>query len=152
MSCRPSRGDRTRPSPRLPPSPNDERLNSARNNNGRDDYCPGCTTYTDNTDSATGRPYIYRRDTAYVTISDMPIDQFQAYAKRRGWVGRFYSSHGTTFSADCGVEGFALSVFLRDENRVYHSYMTGSRGVDRLMFQPNILDLTPLGRSEAWEA
>ena len=65
--------------------------------NGPDDYCPGCTTYTDNTDSATGRPYIYRRDTAYVTISDMPIDQFQAYAKRRGWVGQFYSSHGTTF-------------------------------------------------------
>jgi predicted dithiol-disulfide oxidoreductase (DUF899 family) len=121
--------------------------------NGPDDYCPGCTTYTDNTDSATGRPYIYRRDTAYVTISDMPIAQFQAYAKRRGWVGQFYSSHGTTFRSDCGIEGgFGLSVFLRDGHRVYQSYLTGSRGVDRLMFQPNILDLTPLGRSEAWEA
>ena len=121
--------------------------------NGPDNYCPGCTTYTDNTDSATGRPYLYRRDTAYVTISDMPIDQFQAYAKRRGWVGQFCSSHGTTFSADCGIDGgFALSVFLRDGNRVYHSYLTGSRGVDRLKFDANILDLTPLGRQEAWEA
>jgi predicted dithiol-disulfide oxidoreductase (DUF899 family)/pimeloyl-ACP methyl ester carboxylesterase len=121
--------------------------------NGPDDYCPGCTTYTDNTDSTTGRPYIYRRDTAYVTLSDMPIDQFQAYAKHRGWVGRFYSSHGTTFRSDCGIEGgFGLSVFLRDGNLVYQSYLTGSRGVDRLMFHSNVLDLTPLGRSEPWEA
>ena len=120
--------------------------------NGPDDYCPGCTTYTDNTDSATGRPYIYRRNTAYVTISDMPIQQFDAYAKRRGWVGQFYSSHDTTFRTDCGIEGgFGLSVFLRDGYRVYHSYMTGSRGVDRLMFHSNLLDLTPLGRQEAWE-
>lgn len=34
MSCRPSEGDRTRPSPRLPPSPNNERPSGARNRDG----------------------------------------------------------------------------------------------------------------------
>ena len=34
MSCRPSKGDRTRPSPRLPPSPNNERRDGARNKDG----------------------------------------------------------------------------------------------------------------------
>jgi predicted dithiol-disulfide oxidoreductase (DUF899 family) len=63
---------------------------------GPDDYCPGCTTYTDNTDTTTGRPYLHRRDIAYVTVSDMPISQLQAYARRRGWAGPFYSSRGTT--------------------------------------------------------
>ena len=119
---------------------------------GPDDYCPGCTTFTDNTDTQTGRPYLHRRDTAYVTVSDMPIGQLQAYARRRGWAGPFYSSRGTTFSADCGVGGgFALSVFLRDGDRVYQTYTTTGRGVDRLRFDSNVLDLTPLGRREAWE-
>jgi predicted dithiol-disulfide oxidoreductase (DUF899 family) len=34
---------------------------------------------------------------------------------------------------------------------VYRTYSTTSRGVDRLMFGQNILDLAPYGRQEAWE-
>jgi predicted dithiol-disulfide oxidoreductase (DUF899 family) len=120
--------------------------------NGPDEYCPGCTAYTDNTDTAPGRTHLHRRDTTYVTISDMPLAQIEAYKKHKGWTVPFYSSHGTTFSDDCGAgRGFGLSVFLRDGDDVYRTYFTNGRGVDRLRFDMNIFDLTPLGRQEHWE-
>ena len=53
---------------------------------------------------------------------------------------------------DCGASGgFMLSVFLRDGEDVYRTYCTTARGVDRLLFVSNILDLTPYGRQEDWE-
>jgi hypothetical protein len=56
------------------------------------------------------------------------------------------------FSADCGAGGgFVLSGFLRDDADVYRTYSTTARGVDRLMFVQNILDLAPYGRQEDWE-
>jgi predicted dithiol-disulfide oxidoreductase (DUF899 family) len=42
-------------------------------------------------------------------------------------------------------------VFLRDGDHVYRTYSTTARGVDRLLFTNNILDLTPYGRQEEWE-
>jgi predicted dithiol-disulfide oxidoreductase (DUF899 family) len=44
-----------------------------------------------------------------------------------------------------------LSVFLRDGDRVFHTYSTYARGTDSLGFISNFLDLTPLGRQEPWE-
>jgi predicted dithiol-disulfide oxidoreductase (DUF899 family) len=119
---------------------------------GPDRYCPGCTSYTDNTDVATGRAVLHQRDTSYVTVSDMPLSQIETYKKERGWSVPFYSSRGTTFSDDTGAGGgFLLSVFLRDDDDVYLTYYTRGRGVDRLKFDANMFDLTPLGRQEDWE-
>lgn len=44
-----------------------------------------------------------------------------------------------------------LSVFLRDGDRVFHTYSTYGRGTDNLGFISNFPDLTPLGRQESWE-
>jgi predicted dithiol-disulfide oxidoreductase (DUF899 family) len=44
-----------------------------------------------------------------------------------------------------------LSVFLRDGDRVFHTYSTYARGTDALGFISNFLDVTPLGRQEEWE-
>lgn len=44
-----------------------------------------------------------------------------------------------------------LSVFLRDGDRVFHTYSSYGRGVDNLGFISDFLDLTPLGRQEVWE-
>jgi predicted dithiol-disulfide oxidoreductase (DUF899 family) len=68
-----------------------------------------------------------------------------------GWTMPFVSSHGTTFASDCGASYFMLSVFLRDGEDVYRTYSTTARGVDRLLFVNNILDLAPYGRQEDWE-
>src|SRR3954452_16570123 len=44
-----------------------------------------------------------------------------------------------------------LSVFLRDGERVFHTYSAYARGTDNLGFTSDLLDLTPLGRQEEWE-
>jgi predicted dithiol-disulfide oxidoreductase (DUF899 family) len=44
-----------------------------------------------------------------------------------------------------------VSVFLRDGERVFHTYSTYARGTDSLGFISTFLDLTPLGRQEEWE-
>lgn len=81
-----------------------------------------------------------------------PLAQLAAYRARMGWTMPIASSRGTTFAEDCGAGGgFMLSVFLRDGQDVYRTYGTTARGVDRLLFVNNILDLMPYGRQEDWE-
>jgi predicted dithiol-disulfide oxidoreductase (DUF899 family) len=56
------------------------------------------------------------------------------------------------FADDTGAgDLFRLSVFLRNRDDLYLTYSTTARGVDRLLFANNILDLTPYGRQEDWE-
>ncbi|MEZ0071533.1 DUF899 domain-containing protein [Planotetraspora sp. GP83] len=119
--------------------------------NGPDHYCPGCTGFTNNVPSA-GLAQLADRGVTWVTVSNMPLAQIEAYKARMGWTLPFVSSHGTSFADDCGAGGgFMLSVFLRDGEDVYRTYNTTSRGVDRLVFVNSILDLTPYGRQEDWE-
>jgi predicted dithiol-disulfide oxidoreductase (DUF899 family) len=44
-----------------------------------------------------------------------------------------------------------VSCFLRDGERVFHTYSAYGRGCDMLGFTANFLDLTALGRQEPWE-
>jgi predicted dithiol-disulfide oxidoreductase (DUF899 family) len=119
--------------------------------NGPDDYCPGCTAFT-NSIPEVGPERLSRRGITWVTVSNMPLAQIEAYKAQMGWTVPFVSSRGTSFAADCGADGgFALSVFLRHGNDVYRTYNTTSRGVDRILWVHNILDLTPYGRQETWE-
>ena len=41
-----------------------------------------------------------------------------------------------------------VSVFIRDEHRLYRSYFTDGRGVEMLGSPWSFLDLTPFGRQE----
>jgi predicted dithiol-disulfide oxidoreductase (DUF899 family) len=116
---------------------------------GPDEYCPGCTHFTNN---VAGLPALAENGVAWVTVSNMPLAQIEAYKARRGWTLPFVSSHGTSFADDCGAgAGFGLSMFLRDGTDVYRTYYTTARGADRLLFVNNILDLAPYGRQEDWE-
>jgi predicted dithiol-disulfide oxidoreductase (DUF899 family) len=119
--------------------------------NGPDHFCPGCTWFT-NSVPATALPLLAANDITWVTVSDMPLPQIEGYKERMGWTLPFVSSHGTSFSADCGAGGgFLLSVFLRDGDEVYRTYSTTQRGVDRLVFANSIQDLLPYGRKQDWE-
>lgn len=119
--------------------------------NGPDDYCPGCTNFTNNI-PAVGPEKLAERGITWVTVSDMPLAQIEAYQARMGWTVPFVSSRGTTFAADCGAPvGFMLTAFLRDGDDVYRTYNTTQRGVDRMLWVHNILDITVYGRQEAWE-
>jgi predicted dithiol-disulfide oxidoreductase (DUF899 family) len=116
---------------------------------GPDSFCPGCTWLTKN---VTALRELADSGVSWATVSDMPLPQIEEYVARMGWDLPFLSSRGTTFAADCGVDGgFMLSLFLRDGDDVYRTYNTTSRGVDRLLFVNNMLDLAPYGRQEDWE-
>jgi predicted dithiol-disulfide oxidoreductase (DUF899 family) len=80
----------------------------------------------------------------------MPLAQIEPYKKKMGWTMPFVSSRGTTFADDTGG-GFMFSTFMRDGEDIYRTYATTGRGVDRLRFVTNVLDLTVYGRQEDWE-
>jgi predicted dithiol-disulfide oxidoreductase (DUF899 family) len=116
---------------------------------GPDEYCPGCTHLTNN---VTDLKSLAETDVAWVTVSNMPLPQIEAYKAKMGWTVPFVSSHGTSFTDDCGAgDLFMLSVFLRDGDQVYRTYNTTARGLDRVLFANNVLDLVPYGRQEEWE-
>jgi predicted dithiol-disulfide oxidoreductase (DUF899 family) len=116
--------------------------------NGPDEFCPGCTHFTNN---VTGLPTLAEAGVAWATVSNMPLAQLETYKAQKGWTMPFLSSRDTTFAADCGAQYFMLSMFLRDGTDIYRTYSTTARGVDRVLFVNNILDLAPYGRQEEWE-
>src|ERR1022692_4372601 len=90
--------------------------------NGTDDYCPGCTHFTNN---VAGLATLAEAGVSWATVSNMPLAQIEAYKARMGWTVPFVSSHGTTFASDCGADGgFMLSLFLREGDDVYRTYST----------------------------
>jgi predicted dithiol-disulfide oxidoreductase (DUF899 family) len=116
--------------------------------NGPDEFCPGCTWFTSNVTHLDG---LAVAGVSWATVSNMPLAQIEAYKARMGWTMPFVSSRGTTFAQDCGARYFMLSLFLRDGEDIYRTYSTTARGVDRLLFTSNILDLAPYGRQQEWE-
>jgi predicted dithiol-disulfide oxidoreductase (DUF899 family) len=116
---------------------------------GPDRYCPGCTHFTNNVVALSA---LSECGAAWLTVSDMPLAQLEARKQEMGWTMPIASSRGTTFAEDCGTTGgFVLSVFLRHGQDVYRTYSTTARGVDRILFVNNVLDLLPYGRQEDWE-
>jgi predicted dithiol-disulfide oxidoreductase (DUF899 family) len=118
-----------------------------------DEGCVGCSMVGD----SLGHPaHLYARDTSFVFISRAPLEKLLRYKQRMGWNVPWYSSYGTDFNFDFDAssdkgENSLLSVFLRNGDTVYLAYQTTARGVERLVFHTNILDMTPFGRQEEWE-
>jgi predicted dithiol-disulfide oxidoreductase (DUF899 family) len=117
---------------------------------GQDWLCPGCCTFTDNL-AGQSQAHLTARDTRLILMARAPQQEIAALRDRMGWTVPFYSSHGSSFEDDLGVEYFGISVLLRDGGEVFRSYFTTARGVDRLRLDMNLLDLTPYGRQEEWE-
>jgi len=130
--------------------------------------CHGCSFWADNFDGID--VHLAHRDTAFVAISRAPYDEIVQFNERMGWKFDWYSSFGTDFNYDLGVsfhgeEGDIIdynfgegrkymadlpgvSTFSKDENGIYRTYSTYSRGIDILNGAYNYLDLTAKGRDE----
>lgn len=116
---------------------------------GPDGLCPGCTAFTNN---VTDLVALADSGVSWATVSNMPLEQIERAKADHGWTMPFVSSRETTFADDCGAGGgFTLSTFVRDGENIYRTYSTTARGVDRVMFIHNILDLTVYGRQQDWE-
>ncbi len=62
-----------------------------------------------------------------------------------------FQALGTDLAGDQPFELPGLSVFLRDGDRVFHTYSTYARGLEAPGGTHAYLDLTALGRQEEWE-
>jgi predicted dithiol-disulfide oxidoreductase (DUF899 family) len=117
---------------------------------GQDWLCAGCCTFTDN---IADQSHLNARDTTLILMARAPQEEIDPVRQRMGWTVPWYSSYGSDFNDDLGLGGlFGLSVLLRDGAEVFRTYFTTARGVDRLRLDFNLLDLTPYGRQEEWEA
>ncbi|AYC34816.1 DUF899 domain-containing protein [Pseudomonas cavernae] len=144
----------------------------------RGEGCPGCSYLVDNIGH---QAHLHARDTNLVLVSRAPLAELEAFKRRMGWNLPWYSSFGSPFNYDFHVsldervvpvqynyrdkaelkrlgldyhlegEQPGLSVFLRDGERVFHSYSSYGRGLDLLDGTSNYLDLTPFGRLEGWD-
>jgi predicted dithiol-disulfide oxidoreductase (DUF899 family) len=115
--------------------------------------CPGCSMFVDQIGELA---HLHARDTSFALVSRAPLANIEPFKQRMGWTIPWYSSARSDFNVDFGVtsdggESFGLSVFVRDRDRVFRTYLTAGRGVEGLGSVWTFLDLTPLGRQEDWE-
>ena len=143
-----------------------------------DEGCPSCSFLVDNIGHPI---HLHARNTSLALVSRAPLSKIVPFKKRMGWTIPWYSSFGSEFNYDYHVtldeavapvqynyrdkaellqkgetyftqgESHGLSVFLRDDTNVFHTYSTYARGTDLLAGTYNYLDLTALGRQEDWE-
>jgi predicted dithiol-disulfide oxidoreductase (DUF899 family) len=119
--------------------------------------CPESAAFLDQIGPLT---HLWARNTTFAAISRAPLRRILPFKARMGWAVPWYSSAGCAFDADFEVtvarEGRpvdrpGLSCFLRERDRVFHTYSTFEEGMDGVGSLTSLLDLTALGRQEAWE-
>ncbi|MEK0100426.1 DUF899 domain-containing protein [Streptomyces sp. NPDC056002] len=117
--------------------------------------CPDCSAFLDQIGHLS---HLRARGTEFAAVSRAPFTKLLPFKARMGWTVPWYSSATSDFNQDFGfvsddgprdVPG--LSCFLRDGDRVYHTYSTTGRGLDGIGSVTSLLDLTALGRQEEWE-
>jgi predicted dithiol-disulfide oxidoreductase (DUF899 family) len=109
--------------------------------------CAGCSLFTDNIGNMV---HLNQRDTTIAIIAKAPIDQIQALKQRLGWSLPVYSTDGSINRDFCGND-FGLNVFIAQERKIYRTYFSNDRGLEKLGTIWSFLDITPLGRQEKWE-
>jgi predicted dithiol-disulfide oxidoreductase (DUF899 family) len=140
-----------------------------------DEGCNACSILVDNIGHLA---HLHARDTSLVLVSRAPLSKLETHKARMGWTYPWYSSFGSDFNYDfhvtsdeavapveynyrdraaleqagmtyvLGGENPGLSVFLREDQAVFHTYSTYARGLDLLLNTYNYLDLTPHGRQD----
>jgi len=135
-----------------------------------DAACYACSFWLDNFERVT--VHLNHRDITMAAVSIAPYPKLAAYKKRMGWTFAWYSSADSDFNFDYRVsftpeqlsagtveynyrvvpwslsEAPGISVFLRDGERIYHTYSTYERGLDMLNVAYHYMDLVPKGRDE----
>ncbi|MFK0155612.1 DUF899 domain-containing protein [Streptomyces sp. NPDC090493] len=118
--------------------------------------CPCCAAFLDQV----GHPaHLRARGTSFAAVSRAPFTRILPFKARMGWTLPWYSSCHTDFERDFNrdfeativvddepVERPGISCFLREYDRVFHTYSVYGRGLDGLGPATSLLDLTALGR------
>jgi predicted dithiol-disulfide oxidoreductase (DUF899 family) len=113
-----------------------------------DHACRGCSLVADQVAHVA---HLNARDTTLVFVSPAPQADIARLKKRMGWEMPWFTLTDK-FDADFGVdEWHGTNVFYRDGDRVFRTYFINNRGDEQMGSTWNYLDITPLGRQEAWE-
>jgi predicted dithiol-disulfide oxidoreductase (DUF899 family) len=131
--------------------------------------CKNCCYIADELDAQ--RPYILTHADV-VFVAETPIAKLKPFADSKRWKTPVLSVGKSKFGFDLGVQFTSeqvktgeklynygktpaflerlhgLSVFKLHDGKVYHTYSTYSRGVDKIMSACNLFDLLPEGRQE----
>ncbi|MGW0765029.1 DUF899 domain-containing protein [Streptomyces sp. NPDC002676] len=114
--------------------------------------CPGCSAFLDQVGHLA---HLRARHTSFAAVSRAPFTRLLPFKSRMGWAVPWYSSCHSDFNLDFEatvdlggelVERSGVSCFLRDRDRVFHTYSVYDDGLDGLGTTVGLLDLTPLGR------
>ncbi|MGV9453364.1 DUF899 domain-containing protein [Streptomyces sp. NPDC003635] len=120
----------------------------------------GCRSCSAILDQVGHLAHLHARGTSFVAVSRAPYTKILPFKARMGWTVPWFSSYGNEFNLDFDVtsehdgepvERPGVSCFLRERDRVFHTYSTFERGLDGLGSTTGFLDLTALGRQEEWE-
>ena len=118
-----------------------------------DEGCSGCSMMADHIGPLS---HLHAKDTSFVLVSRAPVGKLVAFKDRMEWDLPWVSSGRTTFNEDFhttvdGQERHSVSAFLRDGDRVFHTWQTFDRGEEPFMLVFDLLDVTAYGRQEIWE-
>jgi predicted dithiol-disulfide oxidoreductase (DUF899 family) len=118
-----------------------------------DEGCTGCSMMADHIGPLS---HLHAKGTSLVLISRAPLGKLLAFRDRMGWDLPWVSSGSSNFNEDFeatvdGEERHAISAFLRDGDRVFHTWSTYRRGEEPFMVVFDLLDVTAHGRQESWE-
>jgi len=110
--------------------------------------CRGCSL---GADQVAHLAHLNARDTTLVWASRAPQADIARLKARMGWEMPWYTMTDS-FDADFGVDQWhGHNVFIRDGDKVFRTYFINSRGDEAMGTTWSYLDITPLGRQEAWE-
>jgi predicted dithiol-disulfide oxidoreductase (DUF899 family) len=112
-----------------------------------EEQCEGCTITQWNFQDAT---YLNEQGVSYAVICEGPWDEVEPFKTFMGYTVPWYSAHGADDPV-LGRDYGSIAAFVRDGDRVFHTYETTGRGVEAIMGTLQLLDMTVYGRQEAWE-
>ena len=111
--------------------------------------CVGCSMVADHVGNLA---HLNARDTTLAYVSRAPQAEIRGLKERMGWQHIPWYTLTDDFDKDFGVdEWHAHNVFIRDGEQIFRTYMIDGRGDEALGSTWSYLDITALGRQEAWE-
>jgi predicted dithiol-disulfide oxidoreductase (DUF899 family) len=110
--------------------------------------CIGCSMVADQVSHLS---HLHARDTTLAYVSRAPQADIARLKKRMGWDIPWYTITDT-FDADFGVdEWHGHNAFIRNGEKVFRTCFINGRGDEAIGTVWSYLDMTALGRQEAWE-
>ncbi len=118
---------------------------------GIEGQCEGCTASIWSLQDAA---YLHHRGVSFAVFCEGPWDEVALFVEFMGYTVPWYSMQGVADEAVGGGlsdDRGLISCYLRVGDRVYLTNETIHRGVEAVMAQAQLLDMTVFGRQEAWE-